>query len=302
MIDELENLITINTKPTTEEIFTHLKYIHTILEKNSISHWLMYGTLLGSIRNRDIIPYDYDFDFGIFYDDVEKILSIKQENPSYEIKKTSGTLYSLSSKFKKSLTKWRVSLKVNYKDNPVGDLYIYHLSKDGYYRRYDPKEKILFWPKSIFPKIFLDKFEYSFIRDLKLPVPFKSVCLLEYFYGPMWVIPIKASSQNGENHPDYDYYAGYLFSNLKKLCDRVKEEAKKDGIDLGDLKEPELNCKEVEYIFPLDQFDWMKENNENMNFKKYFKVLKKEKKNKNNNDKININNKIEDKNDNNNNK
>ena len=291
MIDELENLITINTKPTTEEIFTHLKYIHSILEKNNISHWLMYGTLLGSIRNRDIIPYDYDFDFGIFYEDVDKILSIKQEDPSYEITKTTGTLYSTYSKFKKSYTKWRISLKVNYKENPVGDLYIYYLYKDGYYRRYDPNEKILFWPKSIFPKIFLDKFEYSFIRDLKLPVPYKSICLLEYFYGPMWTIPIKASSQNGENHPDYDYYAGYLYSNLKKLCDNVKEESKKDGIIIEEINEPELECKDVEYIFPLDQFEWMKDNNKNMDFKKYFKVLKKEKKNNNyNNKNDNINN------------
>jgi hypothetical protein len=291
MIDELENLITINTKPTTEEIFTHLKYIHTILKKNNISHWLMYGTLLGSIRNRDIIPYDYDFDFGIFYEDVDKILSIKQEDPSYEITKTTGTLYSTHSKFKKSYTKWRISLKVNYKENPVGDLYIYYLYKDGYYRRYDPNEKILFWPKSIFPKIFLDKFEYSFIRDLKLPVPYKSICLLKYFYGPMWVTPIKASSQNGENHPDYDYYAGYLYSNLKKLCDNVKEESKKDGIIIEEMNEPELECKDVEYIFPLDQFEWMKDNNKNMDFKKYFKVLKKEKKNNNyNNKNDNINN------------
>ena len=114
---------------------------------------------------------------------------------------------------------------------------------------------------------------------------------MEYFYGPMWTIPIKASSQNGENHPDYDYYAGYLYSNLKKLCDNVKEESKKDGIIIEEINEPELECKDVEYIFPLDQFDWIKDNNKKMDFKKYFKVLKKEKKNNNyNNKNDNINN------------
>ena len=54
-----------------------------------------------------------------------------------------------------------------------------------------------------------------------------------------------------------------------------------------------MECKDVEYIFPLDQFDWMKDNNKNMDFKKYFKVLKKEKKNNNynnKNDNINKNN------------
>ena len=276
-MDDLENLININNIPTTEEIFSHIQYIHNLLESNKIKHWLMYGTLLGCIRNKDIIPYDYDFDFGILIEDYEKILSLKLDNPKYKIELTTGTLYSKKTKFKKSETKWRISLKVIFEEKPVGDLYIYYKCKDNYMRRYDPKEKILFWPKSIYPSFLTDNLDYGFIRNLKLPIPKYSICLLEYFYGPMWKIPIKASSQNGENHPDYDYYAGYLYSSLDKLNQRILEELSNDGINDIKFDKPNLSFDDIEFIFPLEQFDWLRDN-ENIDFKKYFKLMKKEKK------------------------
>jgi hypothetical protein len=93
----------------------------------------------------------------------------------------------------------------------------------------------------------------------------------------MWKIPIKASSQNGENHPDYDYYAGYLYSSLDKLNQRILEELSNNGINNVKFDKPNLNVDDIEFIFPLDQFDWLRDN-ENIDFKKYFKLMKKEKK------------------------
>jgi len=261
-MDDLENLVLIDNKPTPDEIFSHISYIHNILSTHNIKHWLMYGTLLGCIRNKDIIPYDYDFDFGILISDINNILNINLNNNNYKIQKTTGTLYSKKTKFKKCETKWRISLKVLYKENPVGDLYVYNKNdKDNYMRRYDPNEKILFWPRSIFPSFLIeDKLDYGYIRNLKLPIPKYSICLLEYFYGPMWTVPIQAKSQNGMNHPDYDFYAGYMYSNLGKLNNRIIEEVKKcEGREIS-FGEPLLSCEEVEYVFPLDQFEWCNEN------------------------------------------
>ena len=265
-MDDLEFLINVDNNPTTEEIFMHIKYIHNLLEKNSIKHWLMYGTLLGCIRDKDVIPYDYDFDFGIMIDDYEKILSLPQEDSNYKIEKTTGTYYSKSTKFKVPETKWRISLAVVYKENKVGDLYIYYNCSDGYTRRYDPKEKLLFWPKSVFPTVLINELEYGYIRDVKLPIPNHPVLLIEYFYGPMWVTPIRALSQNGtNNHPDYDYYGGYLSSSLNELVKRTKEEYEKDGKKI-EINKPTLKEEDVDFLFPLDQFEWIL-NNEGIKFK-----------------------------------
>ena len=277
-MDELENPPDIKLYPTAEEIYSHIKYIHHELTKYKIKHWLMYGTLLGCVRNQDIIPYDYDFDFGILYSDINKILSINLEDKNYKIVKTKGgTIYTKKSEFKDVEGIWRVSLKVIHKEVAVGDLYIYTRFDDGFMQRYDPEYKILFWPMSVYPAILTDELEFGKIRDLIMPIPRYPECLLEYFYGPMWTIPIKANSQGGTGHEDYDYYASYKYSSLQKLIERVEEEILKKENRKINLGLPKISFDDIDYIFPKEQVEWMKEN-ENLNFKKYFKTIKKEKK------------------------
>jgi len=279
-MDELENQPEIKQYPNAEEIYHHIKYINYELSKHNIKHWLMYGTLLGCVRNKDVIPYDYDFDFGILFSDIDKILSIDLENKKYRIGKTKGgTIYSKKSEFKDVEGIWRVSLKVMYEEIAVGDLYIYYRFDDGYMQRYDPVNKILFWPMSVYPAILTDELEVGTIRDLKLPIPKYPECLLEYFYGPMWKIPIKAHSQGGSGHQDYDFYASYKYSSLNELIKRVKEEIFKKENKNIEFYLPKLTYDDIEYIFPKEQLEWLSEN-ENLNFKKYFKNLKKEKKKK----------------------
>ena len=282
-MDDLENPKEVKLYPNADEIYEHIKYINHELSKHNIKHWLMYGTLLGCVRNKDVIPYDYDFDFGILFSDIDKILSIDLENKKYRIGKTKGgTIYSKKSQFKDVEGIWRVSLKVMYEDVPVGDLYIYYRFDDGYMQRYDPIHKILFWPMSVYPAILTDNLEIGTIRDLKLPIPIYAECLLEYFYGPMWKIPIKANSQGGSGHQDYDYYASYKYSTLNELLKRVKEEIYKKENKNIEFNLPKLSYDDIEYIFPKEQIEWLKDN-ENLNFKKYFKNIKKEKnKNKDN--------------------
>ena len=279
-MDELENPNIAKLYPNANEIYEHIKYIHYELSKYNIKHWLMYGTLLGCVRNQDVIPYDYDFDFGILFSDVDKILSIELENKKYRIGKTKGgTIYSKSSEFKDVEGIWRVSLKVMHEEVAVGDLYIYCRFDDGYMQRYDPINKILFWPMSVYPAILTDTLETGIIRDQKLPIPIYAECLLEYFYGPMWKIPIKANSQGGSGHQDYDYYASYKYSSLNELLKRVKEEVLKKENKNIEFNLPKISYDDIEYIFPKEQLDWLKDN-ENLNFKKYFKNIKKEKRKK----------------------
>lgn len=48
------------------------RYVFGILEKCNVRYWLEGGSLLGAIRNGDIIPWDYDVDIGIYKDDIVK--------------------------------------------------------------------------------------------------------------------------------------------------------------------------------------------------------------------------------------
>jgi phosphorylcholine metabolism protein LicD len=42
-----------------------------VLEANNVPYWLMYGTLLGAVRDNDFIEYDSDTDLGLFHESIE---------------------------------------------------------------------------------------------------------------------------------------------------------------------------------------------------------------------------------------
>ena len=49
-----------------------LLIIKDIFDRHDVKFWLIYGTLLGAIRDGDLIPWDRDIDIGTFESDAEK--------------------------------------------------------------------------------------------------------------------------------------------------------------------------------------------------------------------------------------
>jgi len=141
----------------------------------------------------------------------------------------------------------------------VGDVYIYYPFTDGLVRRYDPIEKIYYYPNSTFPSFFIDKLILLEINGILFPSPQYPEILVEHFYGPTWKIPIKALSQNGKNHPDYDYYGNYKYSKLEFLISFVSAQT-------NILLNPNIKMDEINYFFPPENLEWMKEN-ENLKIK-----------------------------------
>ena len=61
-----------------------------ILNQKRIKYWLDAGTLLGIIRDGDLIPWDYDADLGILADSAAEIMNLRLEFlPNYWIKRRS---------------------------------------------------------------------------------------------------------------------------------------------------------------------------------------------------------------------
>ncbi|WP_313187781.1 LicD family protein [Sphingobacterium siyangense] len=56
-----------------------LKIIDIICKENDIGYWLDYGTLLGAIRHRGFIPWDYEADIGMIRTDYDRFVKIVRE-------------------------------------------------------------------------------------------------------------------------------------------------------------------------------------------------------------------------------
>jgi len=61
------------------ELVESLKQIKKIFDKHKIDFWLDFGTLLGAIRDKQIIPWDKDIDLGMWREDLQKLLSFEDD-------------------------------------------------------------------------------------------------------------------------------------------------------------------------------------------------------------------------------
>jgi phosphorylcholine metabolism protein LicD len=61
-----------------KDIDAFLETISKTFDKHDIKYWIMSGTLLGSVRHGDIVPWDDDADIGVFESDINKILDLTE--------------------------------------------------------------------------------------------------------------------------------------------------------------------------------------------------------------------------------
>jgi hypothetical protein len=225
-------------------LYDSLAYISNILYENNIKHWVMYGTLLGAIRNNDIIPYDYDIDFGANINDVDKIIELNK----YIMK--DGYSFSKPYSYIDDNKIWRVSLKISYNNIVVGDIYLYDNFSDGFSRRFDIKTGTYFWPKATFPTWYINTLTNVKIRDKIFPSPRNPEILLLHWYGDNWKVPIKAKAQGGEGDAGSDYYGGAIDLKLSFLMNKLPSNNK---------VYPNINHKII-YVYPPSHIEWVMQN------------------------------------------
>lgn len=185
-------IIIINIIPKKENYEEkQLKYIHTelinilqefkkIMDKHSIPFFIVYGTLLGSVREQSIIPYDDDIDLGMMKNDFdEKLNSIKVKN---ELRKK-----NLEIIIKENLPKIK---KIKSTDSIFLDIFIFIEDNDKIKIENDI---ISSWnPPSFFYKKELFPLENKYILNkIKLDGPSNYENYLIRQYGSNWRTPIK---------------------------------------------------------------------------------------------------------------
>ncbi|MDD3876068.1 MAG: LicD family protein [Bacteroidales bacterium] len=126
--------------------FNQLSEVLNVIDSVGIDYWIEYGTLLGAVRDKTIIPWDSEFDMGIWYSDYEK-------NKEFLLNKFNelGFKIDFSSKDR---------VKLIHKTSEIGaytiDIHTYHVLED-----------IAFVSCSRFKKSFYNKFIYRTYKSFR---------------------------------------------------------------------------------------------------------------------------------------
>jgi len=150
-----------------------LDFIHPLLKEHNIPHWLNFGTLLGAVRQQDLIPWDEDIDIGVWEKDVPKILKLEKVI-------LSGGFRILVNRFDDGRV---CSITIFY--SHVNSL---HLCLNTWTVQ-DDEACGVEWSGMRFPLSKLITLSTATIRGKEYPCPSNPEIGLENFYGPDWRIP-----------------------------------------------------------------------------------------------------------------
>ncbi len=172
-----------NVRPDccTGHLLELVAFAHELLAEHGIRHWLDYGTLLGAVRDGELIPWDWDADLGILARDAEAVLALRAEIEAashHVFLGDPGSIriyYSETNQLGLDLWLWREEgdLLVSVDENPL-----------------------VLWPgmhdRASFPAAFVEQLTEVELDGRPYPAPSPvDVLLAEHRYGPDWRTPVR---------------------------------------------------------------------------------------------------------------
>ena len=184
---------------STRILVTCLERLSSTLTDHGIWHCLAYGTLLGAVRDGDVIPWDDDIDLLVRPDQVDRILGLNPLLSRHGIVlhpvTRSGKDLAVNPSQVRSFSPGNLAILVS--GDKCGDLYAFNLFSDGVLRRFDLATGVYWCPHSSFPFYFLEHLESATVRGLTYPAPRQAERWLAGVYGDDWRIPYRAPRQGG---------------------------------------------------------------------------------------------------------
>lgn len=160
------------------KIIYGLKIIDKLFNKHNIYYTCAYGTLLGAVRHRDMIPWDDDADINVWLKDYNLIQSLKDEFKSY------GLILE---------TDWKL-MKIYFDETryPFIDIFINEVENGKVIRCKEPfgdkcgqldKNNKWWWKWIDYPAEWITERKRFKFGPIEIWCPIESDKLLKYWYG-----------------------------------------------------------------------------------------------------------------------
>jgi hypothetical protein len=187
-----------------DELREALELVSGRLRAAGIWHCLTFGTLLGAVRDGDLIEWDHDLDLMARPADLKQIVSsCTDDRLSFTPIKVSGTWLALRRGGPAGVSHATLpGLSLTCDGVAVGELWAPVLFSDGVLRVYDLEREVSLWAQTALPAFVFEELREVELRDRSYPVPADAETLLEWIYGEDWRVPRQAVADGGERVAD----------------------------------------------------------------------------------------------------
>lgn len=199
-----------------ERIEAALRATCTLFEERGIWYSLAFGTLLGAIRERNVIEWDYDFDLFIRPADRDRVLTLGDDAAGRGLRFSLACVSASGLAVNRDGVAWFYpgSLAVHYDGSKAGDIYTPILFSDGVVRLYDLETETLWHPQSSFPHFFAQGLDEAYLGGRPYRILRCADVWLAFTYGDDWREPYRAPRQGGDRRPEHtshgDRYSPHL--------------------------------------------------------------------------------------------
>lgn len=218
---------TTHPQPITEDrLFETLCAVTDVFEALGLPYLLTGGTLLGAIREGDIIKNDIDLDFDFLGSDIVKLEGAKQGLIDQGIVLDIGQTRRVIPFKNPALTATTCARDIvkiyDLHGQPLGDICGYHLFSDGILRQINVETGAYFNAKMSFPMWFFENVQWATIRGRQFRVPAEPELYLNRVYGDHWRTPIARNDR--KNIPaGYGSSGARLDADLETAIAEAKE-------------------------------------------------------------------------------
>lgn len=195
---------------SVDDLFQSLCSVHEILESLGVEYVISGGTLLGAVRQHDLLDNDTDWDVEIIDTDVALVLGARDvfagKGLVLEFPVTRAATSFRDGTPSPEEIERRIIKVWDNRGRFHGDLFIQTLFSDGILRRFNLESGAYFNAKMTFPYWFVENRRKVAIRDRQFFAPNSPELMLERIYGPRWRIPYK---RHGPRIKGYNFAGAY---------------------------------------------------------------------------------------------
>jgi hypothetical protein len=200
-----------------DRLVSALEAVHELLEREGIWHCLGFGTVLGAVREGDVIEWDNDIDLFVRRSDLGRIVALTGESDIRGVDFRRVRYPSSRLAVHDGVTTFDPGyVRILFEGDHVGELFAPSVFSDGVLRFLDFATAVVWCPHWSLPHWFLEETSTVELAGRPYPAPRSAESYLACVYGDDWRTPYRSVRDGGTGRTGTTTHGDAYHPNLDR--------------------------------------------------------------------------------------